>query len=353
MDATTPPPIKVAVLGVGRMGKHHARTLNGLPEANLLAVVDPDEERAETVADSYGVAACGSVKELIERFPAVQAVSVAVPTAHHVCVAEPLIRHGVACLVEKPLAATPELAERLVELAEQHGTLLQTGHTERFNPAVRALMDQALRPRFLEVHRISPMTFRSLDVGVVMDMMIHDLDIVLSLMGAEPERVDASGLAVLGHHEDIASVRMTFPDGSVANLTASRLAFKTERKLRLFGEDAYVSLDYQTRRGLVIRKTDNEAALLHVRQQLAQGKDLSDLDYSELVSVQELANANGDDESDPLTAELRSFLAAVRQGHRPVVDGRDGHLAVKLAYRIGLAIREQAHRWEHAEPPLT
>jgi len=329
------------------MGKHHARTWKKIAGARLVAVVDADMDRAETVADEFGVAAVSSTDELLAKFPAVSAVSVAVPTIFHVKAATPLLERGIACLVEKPLAATVADARFLAELAQKNQAILQVGHTERFNPAVRALTSMSIRPRFMSVDRVSPMTFRSLDVGVVMDMMIHDLDIVLALADSPLERVDATGVAVLGKHEDVANTRLVFQNGCVANLTASRLALKTERKLRIFSETAYVSLDYQKRTGVVIRSTDNNEALATVRAQLEAGADLSQLDYSKLVKVVELSmdeTPGNEALNDPLTAELTSFLDAARNKTTPVVDGWAGVAAVEAAQRVVDSI--QSHRWD-------
>ncbi|MCE9590562.1 MAG: Gfo/Idh/MocA family oxidoreductase [Planctomycetes bacterium] len=344
--------IDVAVVGVGRMGRHHARTYKKIAGARLVAVVDADAERAGAVADEYGCESFGTVDEMLAKFPDVRAVSVAVPTAYHLRAATPLLSRGIACLVEKPMAPTVAEAKALADEATRHGAILQIGHTERFNPAVRAVVGMNIRPRFMEVHRVSTMTFRSLDVGVVMDMMIHDLDIVLTLAGSPLARVDAAGVAVLGEHEDVANARLVFQNGCVANLTASRLALKTERKLRVFSEDAYVSLDYQKRNGVVIHRAANSDALDEVRRQLESGEDLSSLDYSRLVSVEELnmAAAPGEAEdwrNDPLTAELTSFIDAVRRGVTPEVDAQAGFAAVDAAERVVAAIR--AHRWEGLE----
>lgn len=344
--------VDVAVIGVGRMGRHHARTYKRVAGARLVAVVDADIERAGTVADEFGCEACASMDELLAKFPKVRAASVAVPTAFHLSAAAPLLRRGVACLVEKPMASTVAEARELAAIASGAGALLQIGHTERFNPAVRAVVGMNIRPRFMEVHRVSPMSFRSLDVGVVMDMMIHDLDIVLTLAGSPLMRIDAAGVAVMGQHEDVVNARMVFRNGCVANLTASRLALKTERKLRVFSEDAYVSLDYQKRNGVVIHRAANANALDEVRKQLEAGSDLSCMDYSRLVTVEELkmsaAPGESDDwRNDPLTAELMSFVDAVRTGSSPEVDAAAGFAAVDAAERVVAAIR--AHRWEGIE----
>ncbi len=341
--------VEVAVVGVGRMGRHHVRTYGKLPEVKLVAVVDADADRAATVADEVGCRWYTSVAALLTEHPRLAAASVAVPTAAHVAAATPLLEQHVACLVEKPLASNRQQAQKLVETALGHGTVLQVGHTERFNPALRALAAMKVTPRFIEVHRVSPMTFRSLDVSVVMDVMIHDLDIVLMLARSTLERVEAVGVAVLGEHEDVANARLVFASGCVANLTASRLALKTERKMRIFAETAYVSLDYQKRDGIIIRKTTNDAAIAEVRSRLAAGADLSDLDYSELVQLEKLAMDLPEGQEDPLTAELTSFITAVRGKGLVAVDGVAGLAAVDAAQRVQEAI--SAHRWEGLDWP--
>ena len=249
-----------------------------------------------------------------------------------------------ACLVEKPLAPTSEESRRIARLADDHGAILQVGHTERFNPAVRAVLAMDFQPRFMEVDRVSPMTFRSLDVGAVMDMMIHDLDIVLTLARSPLVKVDAAGVAVLGKHEDVANARLVFANGCVANLTTSRLALKTERKLRVFSEQVYVSLDYQKRTGTAIKRSDNAQALAQVKEQLASGADLSSVNYTGLVSVQELTMDLPPGQEDPLTAELTSFVEAVKHNRKPEVDALAGSAAVDAAERVVEAIR--SHRWE-------
>ncbi len=335
----------MAVVGVGRMGKHHARTYKQMSGVNLKAVVDFEIGRAQSVADEYGCVAYGSVQEMLESHPDVNAVTVAVPTQFHRATAEPLLKRRIACLIEKPLAATVADAKALVGCAEEHNAVLQVGHTERFNPAFRAAEALNFNARFMQVERVSPMTFRSLDVGVVMDMMIHDLDIVLMLAGSPIKSVDAAGVAVLGEHEDIASARIVFENGCVANITASRMALNTERRLRVFSESGYINLNYQTRDGIVVH-TDggNRKALAKVREQVAQGVDLSDLDYKDIVEVSELKFDLPPGEEDQLTAEQASFLSAAKHGSRPTVDGLAGFAAVDAAERVVRAIKE--HTWE-------
>ncbi|MFG0257442.1 MAG: Gfo/Idh/MocA family protein [Phycisphaerales bacterium JB043] len=335
--------MRVGVVGVGRMGRHHARVYAQSPDCELVGVVDDNVENRETNAETHGCAACESVEQLLEL--GVRAVSIAVPTTAHLRYAEKLLPAGVACLIEKPLAPDVEEATRLVELAESSGSILQVGHIERYNPAVRALRRQQLEsgveivPRFIEVHRVSPMTFRSVDVSVVFDMMIHDLDVVLMLMGgSEPVDVQAAGVPVITDHDDVCNARLTFerPQGlCVANVTASRLAFKTERKTRIIADDAYVSIDYAKRNGVLIRRTADEARWHTVKDAIRDGRDLSDVDYEDLVRIEDLPV----DDADQLELQLGVFLDCVRSGTRPDVDARAGFAAVRTAERIEEASR--------------
>jgi predicted dehydrogenase len=331
--------IPVAVIGVGRMGRHHARIYHDLPLSQLLAVVDPDEDRAGALADQYQCDALGSIDALLDKYPQVRAVSVAAPTVYHQSTADRLVRQGIACLVEKPLAESVEVGKRIVETARDHQTLVQVGHTERFNPAVRAIRDWDITPRFIECDRVSPMTFRSIDVGVVFDMMIHDIDIVLSMVKSPLKEIRACGVSLMSDHEDVADARLEFEDGCVAKMTASRLALKTERKLRVFSESGYISLDYATKSGIAIQRTGNIEALLEIRTQLAEGRDLSDLAYTDLVNIHELTI----NEEEPLTAELTNFLEAVAGKAPPEVSVEAGFAAVDVAERVVAAITD--HQW--------
>lgn len=327
--------IPVCVVGVGRMGRHHARTYHELDRAQLVAVVDGNSERARDAAEAYGAQAFASVEELLERGPQVRAATIATPTAGHRAVAEALLPRGIACLIEKPIAPSAAEARAIVELAEGYGTTVQVGHTERFNPAVRAMAELDVRPRFVEADRVAPMSFRSVDVGVVFDLMIHDIDIALMLAGSPVEDVSAVGVSILGTHEDVANARLVFAGGCVANLTASRLARKTERKLRVFGETAYVSLDYAKRSGVILSAADNAQALATLRERMLSGEDLSGLDYTEVVKAREIELTD----EDPLQAELGHFIDAVREGTRPAVDASAGYAAVEVAERVVAAIR--------------
>jgi len=333
---------KVAVIGGGRMGRHHTRTLAGLARAELVGVVDLDQDRAMTLVDEYGGKAFDCVESLLKAEPNLAAATVAVPTKYHVDTTTQLLEHGVACLVEKPLAESSAEAQTLANLAQTNKIVLGVGHTERFNPAVRGAATMNLTPRFIEVDRVSPMTFRSMDVGVVMDLMIHDLDIVLSLVQSPVVKVDAVGAAVLSEHEDIASARLTFASGCVANLIASRLALRSERRMKVFSEDAYVNIDFASRDGVVVQRSANREAVIAMREKLASGDDMSDVDYSSLISVEELTLPP--DEGDQLTAEHNDFLNAVEQGSSPTVAASAGVAAVEAAEKIVASIGQ--HEWQ-------
>jgi predicted dehydrogenase len=310
--------------------------LTALGECRLVGLVDRDLEKARPHAAAWGVPVVARLEDLPE---APDAVTVAVPTVAHRAVAEPLLARGVSCLVEKPIAATSAEARALVAAAARGGAVLAVGHVERFNPVMTAVERLGMKPVFLEVHRLAPYTFRSADVGVVMDLMIHDLDIVLHLVGEEPNAVEAVGVPVIGPREDIANARLSFPGGAVANVTASRVSLSKMRKVRVFGPDAYVSLDYDKRQALLVRTTAKLDALRRDRQAMAaaaaagQGLAFSDFVQSEMLAI---------DEAEPLKEELRSFVAAVRDGAPPRVPGEQGARALSLAERILASIAARA-----------
>jgi predicted dehydrogenase len=334
--------LRCGVVGVGRMGAHHARVYTEMPGAELVGVADADADRREMIAGKHQCQAVASAQELIDL--GVQAVTIAVPTTAHLKEAKPLLEAGVACLIEKPLAGDVEQAEELKQLAESTGSTLMVGHIERFNPVVRAFRatdeDGAPIPRFMEVHRVSPLTFRSIDVGVVFDMMIHDLDVIIALVGCEPVDVQASAVAVISEHEDVCNARLTFirEDGRecFANVTASRLAIKTERRMRVIGEDFYVSVDYAKKTGALIRRTANEAQLRDLRQGIREGRDLSDLPWTELVAREDLRV----DDQDQLKMEIGEFLRVIRDKEQPEINAAAGFAAVRTAERIVEAARK-------------
>jgi predicted dehydrogenase len=327
------PPVRVGVIGCGRMGRLHARTYAQLAGAQLTGVHDANPDKAHAVAKEFSTRPFDRLGDLLDH---VDGVTIAVPTQHHLEVAEPCLARDIACLIEKPLATDIAQGRRIAELARARKVIVQVGHIERFNPAIRALQHLDIRPQFMEVERISPMTFRSIDVGVVLDLMIHDIDIVLKLAGAPVQRLDASGVSVIGGVEDICNARLTFANGCVANLTASRLALKTERKMRIFSSDAYVSLDYQKREGVIVRRSGNLQAIRDAVERIRRGEvqDLAQLNFAEMVKIEPLQI----EQADPLTAQAEAFVQAVRAGTAPPVTLEDGLAALETATRIVEAI---------------
>ncbi len=331
---------RVAVVGAGRMGKLHARVLSEMDQAELACVVDTSEPTARQVAKQHGTTPLTSAAEAA---PLVDAAIIAVPTVSHLEAARPFITAGKPVLIEKPLANTPEVAKEILDLAQKTGTSVQVGHTERFNPAVLAISKHAIQPKFIEAHRISPFTFRSGDIGVVLDMMIHDIDLVLMLVGADVEAIHAVGVNVIGAHEDICNARLVFDNGCVANITASRLAIKTERKMRIFSEQAYVSVDYGKKVGMVIKKSANLDMI-----QMARKLDISNLaelaksiDYTKLLKVEHLAI---EDSSEPLRKQAEAFRDTVVNGAAPIVSAADGLAAVEVANEIITSIKN--YKWD-------
>ncbi len=356
MTTTPNTPLRCGAVGVGRMGQHHARVYAEMEGIELVGVVDANFDRAQEIAKKHGCKAFATEQELLDA--GVDAVSIAVPTTFHLKSAEPFLKAGIACLIEKPLAGDADEAEKIKHLAEEHNACLMVGHIERFNPIMRAMQSatvstgERIMPRFMEVHRVSPMTFRSMDIGVVMDMMIHDLDVVLMLMGGrEPDEIQASGVAVVSEFEDICNARLVWnipeSDGGgqcVANITASRLAMKTERVTRITGEGGYIKIDYAAKTGTMIRKTANEIQMREVREQLSSGHDLTDLDWTELINLEPLTI----DDGEPIVKEIEAFLDAVRTGDQPAIDAEAGFANVRTAERIVAAIHVSQGASSHA-----
>jgi len=292
-------------------------------------VFDTNLDAARAVAEEFD---CGVFESVEQMLGNVRAVTIAVPTKHHLELAEPFLKHGIPCLIEKPLAGTVADGRRILDIAHNSGAIVQVGHIERFNPAFIAMQRLNIRPRFIEITRISPLTFRSIDVGVVLDMMIHDIDIVLQLANSKVAKIDAVGVSVIGNVEDICNARVTFENGCVANITASRLAMKTERRIRVFSADAYVSVDYQKRYGIVARRGENVSAIRDAVAQIRSGEitDITQLNFKDLVQIEELAI----DEIDPLRTELESFISAASGRSAPTVTAAQGLAAVELATQI-------------------
>jgi len=304
--------LRVAVVGAGEFGRRHMRVIRLLPQAELAAVVDVDPGRAQSAASEH---ACQALPDLAALSGRVDAAVVAVPTTAHVDVACALVEAGIDVLVEKPIASDLASAHRLVDAAQRHGRVLQVGHLERFNPAVAALTGLVRLPLFFEVHRLSTFTPRSLDVDVVLDLMIHDIDVVLSLTGMMPEEIRAAGISILTRKVDIANVRLAFPNGCIANLTASRVSTERVRKLRLFQPHQYLSVDYSKQELFSVAVTDDHRISSNPVQVVRD---------------------------EPLRLELESFLESVANRKEPRVGGRDACRALEVALAIASRIEEHA-----------
>lgn len=329
---------RIAVVGYGHLGRHHARLLAESESCELVAVADARPEAAAAARDAHGVLAVTDYRDLTGQ---IDAASVVVPTKNHREVAGFLLEQGVHCLVEKPITPTAAEGLELVELAESRGLVLQVGHIERFNSAFVALQESGLAPRYIESQRLAPFSFRSTDVGVVLDLMVHDLDLVLALVGSEVVDVQAFGGAVFTPAEDMASATLKFANGAVAQLSASRVALKPLRRLRVFSREGYASADFSDRHVLVIRKNDGwDFEKLDVANvDTSKIDDLWKFVFDGLLSVQNVRA----EERNALKDELEAFCATIRDGGEPRVTGRQGVRAVEVALQIVQAIRE--HPW--------
>ena len=301
--------IQCAVIGSGYLGKFHAEKYASLPDCELVAVVDIDEAAAKAVADKFGAQALTDYQSLFDK---VDAVSIVVPTTLHHQVAKDFLNAGVHVLVEKPITVTVDEADELIALAKARSVILQVGHLERFNPAILAL-DHNEKPLFIESHRLSPFNPRANDVSVVLDLMIHDIDIILALVDSELERIDASGTAVLTQGTDIANARLLFKNGCVANVTASRISMKMERKMRLFKPSAYISVDFQNRK-LSKYKTGSKEMFPGIPE----------------ILTEETVFESG----DALLAEIKHFINCIQTGATPLVSGEAGRRALATAIQI-------------------
>ena len=317
-------PLRAAVIGVGYLGRFHAQKYAAIPGVDLVAVADPGQSAREAVARETGSRPVADWRELLGQ---VDVVSIATPTPFHHEVARAFLEHGTHVLVEKPITTTVDEARDLIEVSARHGRLLQVGHLERFNPAVLALDGLLTRPRFLESHRLAPFRARGTDVSVVLDLMIHDIDLVQHLVGQPIAEVSAVGTQVFSDDLDIANARITFADGCVANVTASRVSLKMERKLRLFQDDAYFSLDLQQKILTCIRKRPADDVPAGIA---LDGQGLPPVNIDEKTFEQ----------GDALRMEIEAFLRSVREGLPAVVSGEDGLRALETATRISTLVRQ-------------
>ena len=295
--------LRVGVVGVGHIGSNHARIYAEIPSTEFAAVCDVDPARANSIAKKFGTTATQSLDEFMEL---VDAASVATPTNTHYEIARKLLDRGKHLLIEKPITDNTGHASELVEVAARNGLILQVGHVERFNPILSALEEHLTHPRFIEAHRLSPYPERSTDIGVVLDLMIHDLEIILHLVRSPVQSIDAVGVAVLSRDEDIANARLRFENGCVANVTSSRISPERMRKIRVFQEDAYLSLDYQNQSGEIYRR---------VAGRITRDK----------VQIER---------EEPLKQELASFVECASTGRQPRVSGFQATAALELAVKI-------------------
>jgi predicted dehydrogenase len=295
--------IRAGIVGVGSIGKNHARIYSELPGVRFSAILDTNRETADAISRAHEVPVATTIDEFAGL---IDVATVATPTSHHYEVGKFLLGQEKHLLIEKPITETPEQAQELVKLAKERGVVLQVGHVERFNPALSALEQRLTKPRFIEAHRLSPYPFRSVEIGVVLDLMIHDLEIILHLVRAPVKSIDAVGIPVLSKGEDIANARIRFQNGCVANVTASRISPEKMRKIRVFQEDAYLSLDYQNQSGEMFRLVNGMIT-------------------REAVEI---------DKDEPLRRELLSFVECSRNRIQPVVSGSEAAAALELAIEI-------------------
>jgi predicted dehydrogenase len=312
MNSTLPTnaALRTAVIGVGYLGRFHAQKYAQLPGSKLIGVVDANSEAAKRVGAELGVEGFNDIEQVLNQ---VDAVSIAVPTPLHFEIGRAALERGVHVLMEKPIATTVAEARELVELAQRKSCVLQVGHLERFNPAIVAAANRLKTPRFVESHRLAPFKQRGTDVSVVLDLMIHDIDLIQELVGEPIESIDAVGATVFSDETDIVNARIRFRGGCVANATASRISLKQERKIRIFQDDAYLSIDMQQKILTVIRK-----------------KDAAPVESPAQVSIEEQSF----DQGDALLAEIEAFLRSIREGTEPVVTGADGLRALETAMQI-------------------
>jgi len=331
--------MRTAVVGAGKMGSIHAKVYSELDDCELIGVVDTQRDHADKLAGQYD---CQSFTDCEPLLGNVDAVTISAPTICHRDLAKTFIENNIAVMIEKPLATNIQQGREIVALAKKHNTVVAVGHSERCNPVVQAMKRLNIEPKFIEAHRISPYPFRSTDIGVVMDVMIHDIDIILSLAAGGIKNIDAVGVNVIGDHEDICNARIVFDNGCIANVTASRLALKTERKVRLFSRQAYLSLDYLKKEGIVIKAAPNVDVVKWIKEHQQTGDfDFSEVNWPDLLHIEQLDI----EDSEPLRVEQQAFLKAVAQKDaKPEVTAEEGLAAMECAEKILTATKK--HKWD-------
>ena len=331
--------IRTAVVGAGKMGAIHAKVYDQLPQCDLAAVVDIDHERANRLAGEYDCLATTSCEDILDK---VDAVTIAAPTVEHLKLAKIFIKNKVPVLIEKPLAANVKEGKKIVSLAGRYDTVVAVGHSERCNPVVQAIKRLNIEPKFIEATRVSPYPFRSMDIGVVLDVMIHDIDIILSLAASKIKRIDAVGLGVVDEEEDICNARIVFASGCIANITASRLALKTDRRVRVFSRQAYLSVDYLKKSGIFIKADPNTDVVEWIKKHRALSVfDMTKVNWTDLLHIEQLKV----DDKEPLRLEQEAFLRAVNdRSLMPEVSAEEGLAAIECAEDILKSVKK--HKWQ-------
>ncbi len=322
------------------MGAIHAKVYGQLEQSELVAVVDIDGAKAKQIANQYGCSAFTDSSEILGK---VDAVTIATPTVTHLKLAKIFIKNKTAVLIEKPLAANVREGKKIVGLAKKHNSVVAVGHSERCNPVVQSMKRLDIEPKFIEANRISPYPFRSTDIGVVLDVMIHDIDIILSLAASKIKKVDAVGVGVIADDkEDICNARIVFENGCIANITASRLALGTERKVRVFSRQAYLSLDYLKKSGIIIKADPNINVVKWIQEHKDAGDfNLTTVNWPDLLHVEHLMI----DDKEPVRVQQEAFLGAVAdKGLRPEVSAEEGLAALQCAQKILDSIKK--HKWK-------
>ncbi|MBN2809752.1 MAG: Gfo/Idh/MocA family oxidoreductase [Deltaproteobacteria bacterium] len=314
--------IRAGVVGVGHLGAFHAEKYAAINHVELVGVYDPDSKRAGEIGRKLSVPAFKKLDELLSQC---RAVSIAAPTSAHFALAQTALEKKIDVLIEKPITTTEDEARKLIDLARKNQCILQVGLLERFNPAFTNTREHLHNPRFVEVHRLSPFSFRSIDIDVILDLMIHDLDLMHEIIKSPITRIDAVGVPVISRQTDIANVRIHFENGAVANLTASRVSLNPERRIRIFQPDGYFSLDFSNFKTTICRR--QEGSYLEPLPQITA----EDLSFPK---------------SDNLKLEIEDFIDAIRQRRKPLVSGEDGLLALSTAIRIKESIKQQQHVWQ-------
>jgi predicted dehydrogenase len=316
--------LKVGVVGVGHLGRHHARIFASIDNCQLIGIYDKVSERAEEIAKQYNVKSFSTYEEMLQE---VDAVDIAATTTWHYDLAKPALEHGCHVFLEKPITSTKEQADELLKIADEKKLKIQVGHIERFNPVILQCAEDIHNPMFIESHRLAPFTPRGSDVPVVLDLMIHDIDLIMSFIPSKIKEIRASGVGILTPSIDIANARLEFENGAIANVTASRISMKRERKIRFFQKDAYISVDFQNKKVDLLKKSAN---IYSVLPKILAGS--TDFNPEDLVDMKEILAPEGG--KDALTMELESFVNAVNQDTKPVVDGYAGAAALDVALQI-------------------